>query len=532
LGTNLCANTTCANGGTCRQKVLWNGQSRTFSGSKSIWVVPDGMGVVRCECTAGFTGRWCDDVKTCDDVTCPDGKCTAAGDCVLECEKTCKKLVALSSFGGVCTAGVCECVPGFAGTDCSLKVFGKAMERKYKKAKANAKKQTKPRKTACTDLNCEGGVCHLEHSRPSCHCAGGFEAQDCSYGSHVASMTKGFITLTPTEQLQTELALNYSPLANQEFCNGSQSISIDFRTRKSHGVIVALSYEAEFAVIEVHSSVVRYRVFNSYRTPIEITLGGQTVDDDNWHQVVLELSEDRKTITFKVDGIGKQAVSRVVLPSILSPDLRRLQLGINGLRGQFSGCLRRFVINGHLQPLNDVESSIDEYFTRKVSGDVSADCHAGTTPLAVFQKPGVLASILCVGVLVAAVLAVFIVARLLKRRHSETENTWQRTGEIDAYAMHKQRSATVQGHINHAMTSSVEGPIYASADGYETPIHHGHHREIKPDCKPRRTVADVVLAVRSNPSITDQYSSSSGSDSIEPEPPRPAQRMYRSVAYF
>ncbi|KIH55413.1 hypothetical protein ANCDUO_14431 [Ancylostoma duodenale] len=170
-------------------------------------------------------------------------------------------------------------------------------------------------------------------------------------------MANGFITLTPTDQLQTELALNYSPLANQEFCNGSQSISIDFRTRKSHGVIVALSYEAEFAVIEVHSSVVRYRVFDSYRTPIEITLAGQTVDDDNWHQVVLELSEDRKTvsdfclqilsmhnfwdrynwyflqITFKVDGIGKQAVSRVVLPSILSPDLRRLQLGINGLRG-------------------------------------------------------------------------------------------------------------------------------------------------------------------------------------------------------
>ncbi|EYC20781.1 hypothetical protein Y032_0021g420 [Ancylostoma ceylanicum] len=285
---------------------------------------------------------------------------------------------------------------------------------------------------------------------------------------------------------------------------------------------------------QVHSSVVRYRVFDSYRTPIEITLNGQTVDDDNWHQVVLELSEDRKTITFKVDGTGKQAVSRVVLPSILSPDLRRVQLGINGLRGQFSGCLRRFVINGYLQPLHDVESSLDEYFSRKVSGDVSSDCHVGSTPLAVFQKPGVLASILCVGVLVAAVLAVFIVARLLKRRHSETENTWQRTEEINAYAMHKHRSVTGQGHINHAMTSSTEGPIYASADGYETPIHHGHHREIRPNYKPRRTVADVVLAVRSNPSTTDRYTSSnsSGNDSIESEPPRPAQRIYRSVAYF
>ncbi|VDM85167.1 unnamed protein product, partial [Strongylus vulgaris] len=185
---------------------------------------------------------------------------------------------------------------GFAGKDCSLRVFGIATERKRKKTKDNLKKPSVPLLTACSELNCGNGVCRVQNNRPSCRCPEGFVAQDCSLGSHVLSMTKGFLTLTPTDQLRTELALNYSPLISNEFCNGSQSISIDFRTMNSNGVIVALSYEAEFAVIELHSSVVRYRVFDSYRTPIEITLDSQTVDDGNWHQVALELSEDRKTV--------------------------------------------------------------------------------------------------------------------------------------------------------------------------------------------------------------------------------------------
>ncbi|KAK6740382.1 hypothetical protein RB195_008692 [Necator americanus] len=219
------------------------------------------------------------------------------------------------------------------------------------------------------------------------------------------------------------------------------------------------------------------------------------MDDGNWHEVVLELSEDRKTITFKVDGIGKQAVSRMVLPTILSSDLKRVQLGVNALRGQFSGCLRRFVINGHLQPINSEETLSEEYFTRTLSGDVSSECHMGSTQVALFQKPGVIASVLCVGVLAAAVLVVFTIARLTKRRHASKESTWQRTQEIDAYAMHKPQITNSHGHINQAMTTSVEGSIYASADGYETPIHHhNRHRESKPSSKSSRTVGDVVLA--------------------------------------
>ncbi|VDK85386.1 unnamed protein product, partial [Cylicostephanus goldi] len=240
----------------------------------------------------------------------------------------------------------------------------------------------------------------------------------------------------------------------------------------------------------VHSSKVRYRVFDSYRTPIEITLDSQTVDDGNWHQVALELSEDRKTITFKVDGIGKEAISRMILPSIISADLKRIQLGINGLRGQFAGCLRQFVVNGYLQTLSMEESAPNEvalaiqnimksrpnlslqYFTRTVTGDVSSQCDIGPAHLAVFQTPGVLASIICVGILAIAVLAVFALAKFVRRRQDTKESSWQRAQEIDAYAMRKPRTiSTENGHVNHGMNSSVDS-IYATADGYETPIGH------------------------------------------------------------
>ncbi|KHJ86610.1 hypothetical protein OESDEN_13630 [Oesophagostomum dentatum] len=476
---------------------------------------------------------------------------------------------------------------GFAGTDCSLKVFGTATERKRKKNKESGQKKTTLAPEACKDVNCGDGTCYLEHGRPSCRCTGGFIAQDCSHDSRVLSIAQGSVTFAPTDQLRTELALNYSPLFSREFCNGSQSISIDFRTKKSSGVVVALSYEAEFAVIEhvglffelqLHASMLRYRVFDSYRTPIEITLDGQSVDDGNWHQVVLELSEDRKVngsrhvlirskilklvrvafvivrvvlqITFKLDGTGKQAVSRIVLPSILSPDLKRMQLGINGLRGdrphtrklfwktrphssifrQFSGCLRRFIINGYLQPMN-AENTSSEYFTRTVSGDVSTSCHLGSAHLAVFQKPGVLASILCVGVLVAAILAVFTVARVIRRRQEAKESSWEHAQEIDAYAMRKPRTVPHLGHVNHAMTSSVEGPIYASADGYETPIAH-IYRDQRPQIS-HRIVGDVVLGVKSLSSAAVDYNEHSPrSPDLDQQPPRPPQRMYRNVAYF
>ncbi|KAK5965824.1 hypothetical protein GCK32_014343, partial [Trichostrongylus colubriformis] len=314
------------------------------------------------------------------------------------------------------------------------------------------KKPSKTRKMSCSDMKCGGGVCRTEGGRAICHCDDGFVAVDCSLAEQAISMTSGFITLTPTEQLQDSLKNGTSSQTARDFCNGSRSIEIDFRTRKSYGTIVALSYEAEFAAIE---------------------------------------------ITFKVDGIGKQAMSRVVLPSIISADLKRIQLGINGLRG----------------------------------GDVTAGCSFGSAHLALLQKPGVLASLLCVTVFAVAAGVVLAVARIIRRRETPNEITWQRTEEIDAYATHKPL-ATSFGHINRALTTSSEGPIYASADGYETPIHLvQQHRKIKPTIKPSRTVADIVLAVR--PSLSDAERSKGSSIYLDTDRgPPPPRGVYRNIAYF
>ncbi|VDN27727.1 unnamed protein product [Cylicostephanus goldi] len=241
--TDLCANVSCANNGTCQQKVVWKRKSSTFTEPESIWSIPEGVGMARCDCAVGFTGERCENVKKCDRTSCPDGECTEDGDCVRDCEKTCKN--------GICSNGICECLLGFAGADCSLRTYGTATEQKRRKTVKMLKKLSTP-KAPCSDLECGKGECLVQSGRSStCRCPGGFVAKDCSSDSHVLSLSKSSATFTPTTELRTELELNHSPLLTNEFCNGSQSISIDFRTKSSHGVIVALSYEAEFAVIEV-----------------------------------------------------------------------------------------------------------------------------------------------------------------------------------------------------------------------------------------------------------------------------------------
>ncbi|KAK6043690.1 EGF-like domain protein [Cooperia oncophora] len=266
MKTSLCDDYVCSNGGKCRQMIALHNGSTSFYGSESIWSIPNGVLTTRCKCAFGYGGEFCDEVNR----------------------------MRWSHFG-VCLAGICECLAGFAGVDCSMRVFG-SNERKQKKRPAELKKASKKRKTSCSEMNCGDGVCHTEGGRAICHCVGGFQAVDCSTAEQAISTTSGSITLMPTEQLRKILSNGTSSPAAMEFCNNSRSIEIDFRTRKAHGTIVALSYEGQFAVIDVHASVVRYRVFDSYRTPVEITLGSQPVGDGRWHRVVLELSEDRKTV--------------------------------------------------------------------------------------------------------------------------------------------------------------------------------------------------------------------------------------------
>ncbi|WKX99935.1 hypothetical protein Q1695_014644 [Nippostrongylus brasiliensis] len=511
----VCDETTCANGGRCHQLVSLDSDSSSFLGSESIWVIPRGNAKARCSCSAGFRGEFCEEVDRCEDA----GKCSSEQ---ATCEETCKN--------GVCAGGECACLDGFTGADCTIPLPSPGLRKKAKKQPDELKKPVKP-KTKCSELNCGDGRCRIRPDGPVCQCTGGFEALDCALGMQSFTMTSGSIDFFPTDQLRSALLSSSSSSSSiGDFCNGSRSIQIDFRTDRAHAVIARFSYEAEFAVIEVYSSMLRYRVFDSYRTPVEITLTGQPVNDGNWHTVVLELSSDRKMITFKVDGIGKQALSRVVLPSIISPDLRRIQLGVSEQQGQFSGCLRRFVVNGQLQSLDVDDDYPSELFTRSTSGDVMAGCSLTPAPrLALLQKPEVLLSLISLAIVLGSAVVIVTAVRMIRRRKAPPSATssWKQAQEIDAYAMQKSRSMFSNGHVNRAMSGSVEGPIYASADGYETPIQRPPAR--RPP-KSSRTVDDVVLAVRPTPSLsTNQYLGSSGGLGDDGDPPR---GMYRNVAYF
>uniref|UniRef100_A0A158PBZ1 LAM_G_DOMAIN domain-containing protein n=1 Tax=Angiostrongylus cantonensis TaxID=6313 RepID=A0A158PBZ1_ANGCA len=253
--------------------------------------------------------------------------------------------------------------------------------------------------------------------------------RDLVRSSQVTSLSNvAFVTLVPTEQLRIGL-LNQSLLTNDDSCNGSQSLAIEFRTRESYGTIVVLSYELEHSVIEVHGSVVRYRVINPHRIPIAITLDRKSVDDGKWHHVMLELTSDRKTITFKMDDIGKQALSREVLPALISAGLERIQFGRNGPQRQvvyvmyhydrhFSGCLRRLVINGRLQPLLYDPKYSDELFSTIYHG-VVAECVMDSPHITLLQNTTIVSCLVFVGGPAVVCVLIIVVVQILRRNEAK-----------------------------------------------------------------------------------------------------------------
>ncbi|KAE9414702.1 hypothetical protein Angca_006632, partial [Angiostrongylus cantonensis] len=397
MKTSLCNDNVCALDDKCLQAVFFRNKSLLFYGSKSVWNVPNGFVTTRCKCTNSRCGKPCD--VPCDTSSCSTEECPANG---------------LRMHERSCTNG--ECFSGFVGAMCSLQSdYEQSLARETSTVEASSKDQ---QNRLCARMNCGDGSCRVHRGQPICHCSDGLKATDCSYGSQVTSLSNvAFVTLVPTEQLRIGL-LNQSLLTNDDSCNGSQSLAIEFRTRESYGTIVVLSYELEHSVIEVHGSVVRYRVINPHRIPIAITLDRKSVDDGKWHHVMLELTSDRKTITFKMDDIGKQALSREVLPALISAGLERIQFGRNGPQRHFSGCLRRLVINGRLQPLLYDPKYSDELFSTIYHG-VVAECVMDSPHITLLQNTTIVSCLVFVGGPAVVCVLIIVVVQILRRNEAK-----------------------------------------------------------------------------------------------------------------
>ncbi|KJH44561.1 cadherin domain protein [Dictyocaulus viviparus] len=430
----FCNDTVCANGGECHHTVSFRNNNEIFRGFNSIWYVPRGTIKIRCECKIGYTGELCDARRDSTDYPIDEG-CSVTSRCSQSCKKSCTN--------DECLKNTCECLYGSFELKCSTKdpvdEQGLAIPEHGIITSSNEKLDK-----LCVDVRCGDGECRIYNGQPICHCSDGLKAVDCSYGSQIISLDgMGYVALTSREHSQfaihnytmmnsrdfcdgaqsvsidfrtmksygtiiilsyeTEYGIveihkstiryqmikshrilidmtlagkyvdddkwhhvvlelssncsqiisldgmgyvaltsrehskfaihNYTMMNSKNFCDGAQSVSIDFRTMKSYGTIIILSYETEYGIVEIHKSTIRYQMIKSHRILIDMTLAGKYVDDDKWHHVVLELSSNCRMITFKVDGFGKQALSRVVLPPLISANLKSIQIGLNGTQG-------------------------------------------------------------------------------------------------------------------------------------------------------------------------------------------------------
>jgi hypothetical protein len=151
--TDLCAQVTCFNNGTCQQSAT---------------------GLLSCTCPNGFAGNFCELVVNCDNVIClNDGKCgvvnnTAGCQCVAGTSGAhCQNRQACGASGAPCQNGgqcyttpqgfLCGCTFGYTGVACQTK-------------------------RTCKDdfIECQnGGTCQDTANGASCSCAAGFTGYNC-----------------------------------------------------------------------------------------------------------------------------------------------------------------------------------------------------------------------------------------------------------------------------------------------------------------------------------------------------------------
>ncbi|KRY89825.1 Cadherin-related tumor suppressor [Trichinella pseudospiralis] len=264
--------------------------------------------------------------------------------------------------------------PNFLGCIRDLSLNGAPLNAKSIRSQSNLLDHC-PRQVAdlCghTDMCKTSEQCLDFWDRTECICRGNFISSSCEQAEQTYSLNNGFISydIGPAVHVRGQFPTfdenAFETWAESELRLHHQNtlpalwLNILFRTTSRDGVLFFSSTGVQFSLIDIVDGFVRYISRTDDLRTVQLNLDeGPTVSDGNWHMVSLAKYPQEGLVEFRIDDHGKDAQLFTDLHDFYEQKLTSCSLGgsRNVLRIQgkqltnFKGCIRRFILNGQLQP--------------------------------------------------------------------------------------------------------------------------------------------------------------------------------------
>ncbi|KFD66569.1 hypothetical protein M514_01566 [Trichuris suis] len=270
--------------------------------------------------------------------------------------------------------------PSFVGCLRSLKLNGLPLSARNIRSQSNLIDHC-PRedKLVCqgSDICQPGGQCIDRWDRWVCLCKGNFLASSCRQAERSYHFDGGFVIYEVSELVKSQRHFGAFPadaflmwpddqLKAHQHNLPPRWLNIEFKTHQQDGVIFFASSGASFTLIDIVNGSVRYTSRTDDLRTVQMTLiDGPLVSDGQWHMVSLASYDGDQLIEFRIDDYGKDAKVFAHLHDFFGVKLTSFSVGgtrnvlkVQGVRlSNFVGCIRRFILNGELQPWHPADLS-------------------------------------------------------------------------------------------------------------------------------------------------------------------------------
>ncbi|XP_064092540.1 cadherin-related tumor suppressor-like [Macrobrachium nipponense] len=292
----------------------------------------------------------------------------------------------------------------------------------------------------------KGATCLDRWSTHMCRCANGLVAPDCDAALRPASFTRdAYVEFLITEQHRRRQLLprlyqqhsrwsreaNAPPIVRSRKARQApppppKSLSFNFQTRMSNGVLLHAATNNDYTLVEIRNGRLQYTSKLGANQPINMTVSDPLVNDGSLHNLTLLAEQSALKLMLDGEQVGDE-LDFHLMHDFLDAYLTSLTLGsAPKFSGQlpydlegFVGCMSTFSVDNEVQPLNSTGSLLEAvaHGVSLVSECTGSDLGPATStdPLSI----GITLVIVFFVLLLVAILVSFIVYRVRRQRREK-----------------------------------------------------------------------------------------------------------------